>query len=145
MKSILVVCIGNICRSPMGQVLLADALPHMDVSSAGLGALVGNPADPIAAELMTARGLDVGAHRARQINQAMCLQSDLILVMDDEQRRHVEARYPFAMGKVFRLGDAARINIPDPYRRGRSAFEQALQMIDAGAQAWAERIRRIQQ
>ncbi|WP_038212307.1 low molecular weight protein-tyrosine-phosphatase [Xenophilus azovorans] len=144
MKSVLVVCIGNICRSPMGQVLLAQALPGVSVSSAGTGALAGHPADAAAQALMARRGLDLGAHRARQISPELCRQADLILAMDDTQRRHIEALYPPARGRVFRLGHVAQVDVPDPYRQGQAAFEQALELIDAGVQAWAERIRKIQ-
>jgi len=143
MKSVLVVCIGNICRSPMGQALIAAALPQLQVTSAGIGALVGEPADPLARQLMAERGLDIEAHRARQLTEQMCRQADLILVMDEAQRLHIGQRYPLARGKLFRLGEATRVDIPDPYRQGRPAFEQALQLIDAGARAWAERIRKL--
>jgi protein-tyrosine phosphatase len=143
MKSVLVVCIGNICRSPMAHILLANALPQLTVSSAGTGALIGHPADPTARELMAARGLDLSEHRARQITQPMCAQVDLILTMDDGQRRHIENNYPLTRGKVFRLAETAKLNIPDPYKMGQEAFEHALQLIDAGVETWAERIRRF--
>ncbi|MGO4606554.1 low molecular weight protein-tyrosine-phosphatase [Variovorax sp. 2RAF20] len=143
MKSVLVVCIGNICRSPMGEALIAAALPQLEVASAGVGALVGQPADPIARQLMAERGLDIEAHRARQLTNLMCQQADLILVMDEEQRLLISQRHPLTRGKLFRLGEVARVDIPDPYRLGRPAFEQALQLIDAGASAWAERIRKL--
>ena len=143
MKSVLVVCIGNICRSPMGEALIAAALPQLEVASAGVGALVGQPADPIARQLMAERGLDIESHRARQLTNLMCQQADLILVMDEEQRLQINQRYPLTRGKLFRLGEVARVDIPDPYRLGRPAFEQALQLIDAGASAWVERIRKL--
>jgi protein-tyrosine phosphatase len=143
MKSILVVCIGNICRSPMAHILLANALPQLTVTSAGTGALIGHPADPIACELMAARGLDLSQHRARQITQSMCAPVDLILTMDEGQRRHIENNYPLTRGKVFRLAETAKLNIPDPYKMGQGAFEHALQLIDAGVETWAERIRRF--
>jgi len=143
MKSVLVVCIGNICRSPMGEALIAAALPQLEVASAGVGALVGQPADPIARQLMAERGLDIEAHRARQLTNLMCQQADLILVMDEEQRLQINQRHPLTRGKLFRLGEVARVDIPDPYRLGRPAFEQALQLIDAGASAWVERIRKL--
>lgn len=143
MRSVLVVCIGNICRSPMGEALIAAALPHLKVGSAGIGALVGQPADPLARALMAERGIDIEAHRARQLTTLMCQEADLILVMDEEQRLYVNQRHPFARGKLFRLGEVARVDIPDPYRLGRPAFDQALQLIEAGANAWTERIKKL--
>ncbi|MDT4845222.1 Low molecular weight protein-tyrosine-phosphatase Ptp [compost metagenome] len=143
MKSVLVVCIGNICRSPMGEALIAAALPQIQVTSAGTGALVGHQADPIARKLMAERGIDIEAHRARQLTAQMCQQADLILAMDEAQRVHIGQRHPLTRGKLFRLGEVARVDIPDPYRMGRPAFEHALQLIADGAQAWAERIRKL--
>ena len=143
MKSVLVVCIGNICRSPMGQGLLAAAVPEVTVTSAGTGALIGEKADPIARGIMAARGVDIESHIARQINQSMCQQADLILTMDNEQRRFIEERYPLARGKVFRLTETLKLDVPDPYRRGQAAFDHAFNLIDAGATAWAERIKKF--
>lgn len=73
----------------------------------------------------------------------MCQEADLILVMDEEQRLYINQRHPFARGKLFRLGEVARVDIPDPYRLGRPAFDQALQLIEAGANAWTERIKKL--
>ncbi|RZL88654.1 MAG: low molecular weight phosphotyrosine protein phosphatase [Variovorax sp.] len=143
MRNVLVVCTGNICRSPMAEGLMAAALPGTQIHSAGLGALVDEPADPIACELMAERGIDIGGHRARQINLDMCQRADLILVMDREQRRAVEERYLFAAGKVFRLCDSSDDNVPDPYRAERDAFLRSLALIEEGAQHWAQRISRV--
>jgi protein-tyrosine phosphatase len=87
MKSILVICEGNICRSPMAEGILAAALPDTRVRSAGLNALVGNPADDIAVRLMGLRGIDISGHRAVQLSREMCLRSELVLVMSTEQRK----------------------------------------------------------
>jgi len=143
MKSILVVCIGNICRSPMAQALLARELPGVTVSSAGTGALEGYPADAMACRLMAERGLDISAHRARQIGGLQCQQNDLILTMDEGQRRYIAQRYPSAVGKIFTLGAATRTEVPDPFRQDRGAFEHALTLIETGTRAWAQRIRRL--
>lgn len=137
------VCLGNICRSPMAEGLLASALPDAEIGSAGLEALVGHPADPIACELMNERGVNLADHRARQISHELCQQADLILVMDREQRRRVEERYPFAVGKVFRLGEFSDRDVPDPYRAGRDVFGQSLSLIEDGAQEWVKRISRV--
>ncbi|MGU7811295.1 low molecular weight protein-tyrosine-phosphatase [Burkholderia sp. AW49-1] len=139
-NSILVLCIGNICRSPMAEGLLKKQLPNMTIQSAGLGALVGHPADPIAVGLLAERDIDIARHRAQFINQAICMQSDLILVMDRDQKARVEQRYPYARGKVFRLGEAGDFDIFDPYGNDRDVFEACLRLIDKGVDAWARRI-----
>jgi protein-tyrosine phosphatase len=73
----------------------------------------------------------------------MCQRADLILVMDREQRRWVEERYLFAVGKVFRLGEFGDRDVPDPYRSGRDVFSQSLSLIEDGAQEWVKRISRV--
>ena len=140
MKTVLMVCVGNICRSPMAQALLASACPGLQVISAGVGALSGRPADLTAQELMARRNIDISAHRAQQINSALAQQADLILVMDQEQRRYVRDSYPFASGKVFRLGEFSKMEIPDPYTKPREAFERSLSMISLSLDAWINRI-----
>ena len=127
----------------MAEALLMRALKDVVVTSAGTDALIGQPADPIAQDLMAARGISIEAHRARQINSLMCAQADLVLVMDVPLRRRVEAFFPSATGKVFRLGEFAKHEIPDPYRQSREAFGYSLSLIEECIDSWAERIRRI--
>ncbi|MFL5291593.1 MAG: low molecular weight protein-tyrosine-phosphatase [Myxococcales bacterium] len=133
---VLMVCTGNICRSPMAQVLLADALKKrgidVAVESAGLGALVGHPADPIAVKLMQARGLDLSGHRGRQLTREIIRSFPLILVMEKEQQRGVEQLDPSARGRVLRVGGVGNFDVPDPSRRGLAAFEVSLTLIDRG-------------
>jgi protein-tyrosine phosphatase len=143
MKSILVVCEGNICRSPMAQGLLAAALPQVQVHSAGLGAMIGSPAEETAVRLMQARGIDISAHRATQITRQMCVQADMVLVMDADQRKRLEAMYPQACGRVFRVGEYSKRDIPDPYRQPERAFRDALSLIDEGLREWLQRIHRL--
>jgi protein-tyrosine phosphatase len=126
MKTVLTVCIGNICRSPMAEGLLAAGLPHLRVVSAGTGALVGKPADATAQALMRARGIDISGHVAQQVSQMLCRQADLILVMDLAQRRYLESTYPFVRGKVFRIADTMAAGRARPLPQGDAAFERAL-------------------
>jgi protein-tyrosine phosphatase len=143
MKHILTVCIGNICRSPMAQAVLAHALPDATVASAGTSAMVGMPADEGAQRLMRARGLDIGKHRAVQLHREMCRWADLILVMDTEQKKEIEKAHPAVLGKVFRIGEHSRRDVPDPYKQGEAAFREALAIIDEGSQQWLQRIRKL--
>lgn len=143
MKSVLVLCEGNICRSPMAQVLLADALPGVDVRSAGLGALVGRPADEGAQRLVRELGLDLADHRAAQVTGEMCARAGLVLVMEASQRQRLESYYPQVSGKVFRLGHFADQEIPDPYRQGDAMFRLSLQLIRQGVDDWRTRIHKL--
>lgn len=143
MRSILVVCEGNICRSPMAEGLFAAALPQAEVRSAGLNALSGMPADDTAVRLMQGRGIDITAHRALQITRELCSQADLVLVMSTEQRKRLEEKYPFACGRTYRLGEFSKRDIPDPYRQPEWAFQESLQLIDHGVREWLQRIQKI--
>lgn len=144
MNHVLIICIGNICRSPIAEALLAVAVqkthPEVVVSSAGLGALVGRPADPMSQELMTAHGIDISAHRARQISPELVFNSDLILTMSTEQTRQLEQQYPGACGRVHRLGKWGEYDIPDPYKRPKTAFEQAFILIEQGINEWHRKL-----
>jgi protein-tyrosine phosphatase len=145
-NTILVVCVGNICRSPVAEGLLKAQLPEKTIWSAGLGALVGHAADPLAQEIAAAHGVDISGHRAQQITSWLCTQADLILVMETAHKRELESLYPFARGKVRCLGDTgndALFEVADPYRQGRSAFETAHAAIERGVAHWAGLLRRI--
>lgn len=130
------VCTGNICRSPMAEVMLAHRLAGRGlactVESAGIAALVGRPADAIACDLMKERGLDLAPHRARQLTPEIIRAFELILVMEARQQREVESMDPAARGRVQRVGRIGNFDVPDPFRRGRAAFEHALTLIDRG-------------
>lgn len=120
----------------MAEVLLARRLREKGVGavveSAGLAALVGWPADPIACEVVKARGLDLGAHRARQLTPELIRRADLVLTMEADQQRAVEELDSSARGRVHRIGRIGRFDVPDPYRQGRAAFEQSLALIERG-------------
>ncbi len=127
--NILVLCAGNLCRSPMAEGLMRQLLPAHELFSAGIYAEAGAPADPMAVALMRQLDIDISAHRARPLSRWMMCEADLVLTMDSRQQRFVCQRYPSAAGKVERLGQAEGIDIPDPYQRGLDAFELSLQLI----------------
>lgn len=141
-NKILVVCVGNICRSPTGERLLKIHLPSLTIASAGLGALVGKGADASAVSVAADHQLSLDGHCARQISGAMCREYDLILAME---RRHISKLHDLApemRGKVMLFGhwDDER-DIPDPYRKSREAFEAVYQLLDRSAQQWAQALK----
>ncbi len=127
--NILLLCTGNLCRSPMAEGLFRTWLPAHELFSAGLAAAQGEPADPLAIALMRQMGIDISAHRARSVAHWMMQEADLVLTMDGEQRDLALRRFPFAAGKVERIGEIDGIDIPDPYRRGLGAFRHSLNLI----------------
>jgi len=143
-RHILVVCVGNICRSPMAEALLKRELREQDgftVESAGLGALVGYPASEFSIELMDELDLDITAHRARQIHPDMVSAADLVLVMEAGHKRAIDDADPTARGKVHRLGEWQDKDIDDPYRQPKAAFADALEDIQEGVRLWVEKIK----
>ncbi len=141
MQHILTLCVGNICRSPIAEVLLAQQFPDKTIWSAGLDALAGNPAAPLSIEVAAAHGVDLSAHRAQQLVGWMCQRAELILVMEQGHKTQLEQQYPLVRGKVFRLGEIGKFDIADPYRQPRDAFETAYDHIARGVADWAPRIR----
>jgi protein-tyrosine phosphatase len=143
-SDIVVVCVGNICRSPMGAALMADQLgedSEITVSSAGIGALVGFPAAEHAVELMGERGIDISDHRARQLDIEIIKSTDLILVMESGHKTAIDSIDPTARGKVYRMCEWNDTDVADPYQQPKEAFAAALAMIDQGVDDWVERIR----
>jgi protein-tyrosine phosphatase len=139
-NKVLFVCIGNICRSPMAEGLFKQALREKAVCSAGISAMVGEPADPLAIQLMWEHGIDICEHRARSIAGWMISETDLIVTMDQDQKHFIEQRYPASKGKVMRIGEGGKYDVPDPYRQGLSTFRHSYNLIAEGIDQLVERI-----
>ena len=143
-NNILIVCVGNICRSPMAEYLLQHMINKkgidIRVSSAGLGALVGQAADEYAIEIMREHGIDGAAHRARQLDGDMVKQNELILVMEHWQKNEIESLYPYARGRVHLLGKWDDEEISDPYKKPKKAFVDAFERINNACDKWCSRL-----
>ena len=138
--NILVVCVGNICRSPMAETLLKHRFPNKTIDSAGVGALVGHPADPAVLEIMSKQQMDINNHVAKQVDEDLVKKADLIFTMSDGQTKWIEERWPFCRGKTFKLGHWIDKDIADPYKQDISAFKTAYQDIVDGIEQWADKI-----
>mgnify|MGYP001191988683 CR=1 FL=1 len=137
--SVLVVCAGNICRSPTAEYILKDKLKdkNIAVSSAGLTALEGKPADPTAKQLASVNNINMDSHQGRQLSTQLVAENSVILVMEQRHLNDVHSRYPEARGKTFLLGKwNDNIEIPDPYRQSQEAFEHVYTLIDSACSAW---------
>lgn len=140
-NKILVVCVGNICRSPSGEYLLKHHLPNKHIASAGVGALVGKPADKTAAEVAFEHGISLDGHVAQQLSSELCKDYDLILVMEKGHIEAVTSIAPEARGKTMLFGQwVGQKDIPDPYRQSREAFDFAYELLDESAKAWAKKL-----
>ena len=137
MFRVLMVCTGNICRSPMAEGLLKGMLPEslqsiVSVSSAGTHALVGNSAEQNAIEVMESYGIDISLHRGRLIDSDMVKPSDLILVMERRHKRYIEKMTSEAsnvhMLSKFSPDDSLK-DIFDPYGRHPEDYKRCAAVI----------------
>ncbi|WP_191621793.1 low molecular weight protein-tyrosine-phosphatase [Microbacterium caowuchunii] len=143
------VCTGNICRSPMAEVVF-----RWFAESVGLGAQVtstssgtgdwhvGEPADPRTAASLERRGYDGSRHRARQFTYADFDRNDLVVALDRSHERNLRAwaRTEADSDKVvllrsFESAPEDSLDVPDPYYAGPEAFDEVLGMIESACRA----------
>lgn len=141
-ERILVVCTGNICRSPVGERLLRRQLPNKKVDSAGTQGLTGHGADATASAVAERCGLSLAGHVARKFDAAMAREYDLILVMEQHHVEEVTKIAPEARGKVMLYGQwLGHQEVPDPYKKSEDAHRHVYDMLDKASQEWAKRLR----
>lgn len=119
---ILAICTGNICRSPAMEVMLAADLADeraFAVESAGTEAMTGWSAEPAMARLLHARGLELGRHRARQVDPDLTRRSDLILTATYAHREWIAGATPAAARRTFTLAEFAEIAADAPAELSR--------------------------
>ena len=144
---ITLVCMGNICRSPIAEAVLraefarAGLGDRVAVDSAGTGAWhIGEDADPRARAVLQRRGYAL-SHAARQFDPAWFGSRDLILALDESNLRALQRLAPDrdAAGRLRLLrsydpeADGVDLDVPDPYYGGHDGFEQVLTLIEAAA------------
>lgn len=138
MRSVLFVCTANICRSPAAEHLMRRMLARLgseervDVRSAGVMGLEGRPADPMMAQLLRRRGIDLSAHRSRGVDPAEAREATSIVVMERRHRAWFRERIPEVMGKVTLLREAldGRKDLPDPIGEKIERYEECLAVLE---------------
>ncbi|HHH2875652.1 protein tyrosine phosphatase [Klebsiella pasteurii] len=139
--SILVVCTGNICRSPIGERFLRKALPNKKIDSAGTGALVGHNADNNAIKIAAKNNLSLEGHKGQQFTSSLGRQYDLILVMEKSHIDQIDHIAPEVRGKTMLFGHwINQRNIPDPYRKSEEAFASVYELIEQAGKLWVEKL-----
>ena len=150
------VCLGNICRSPMAEVVLSDRVARagladvVEVESAGTGGWhAGGPMDERAAAQLTRAAYDASRHRARQLDPSWLERCDAVLVMDADNLADVTALWPGHDERVLRFRDLDPeagpddLDVPDPYYGEHDGFARVLAIVERTADAVVEALDRV--
>jgi len=143
-----VVCLGNICRSPMAEVVLSERVAEaglddrVEVDSCGTGDWhIGDPMDRRAAATLAAAGYDASRHRAQQFAGSWLEEYDVLLAMDAQNRSDVGGNERVLMFRDFDPVEPGS-DVPDPYYGGDSGFEEVLTMVERTSARIVEALRR---
>ena len=151
---ILIVCMGNICRSPTAEGVFREYVrrhsPELDVEIDSAGTHdyhVGEAPDPRAIKAAARRGLDLSGLRARQVEDEDFERFDLILAMDRLNHLTLLERSPPEFRERIRLfleaaGDPDVLDVPDPYYGGAKGFDEVLDLVEAAAAGLLDELRR---
>ncbi len=146
-QSVLFVCRGNICRSPLAEVyfqsLVQKESRQMTVRSAGLDTTPGKPAHAKAQAVALQHRLSLDAHATTMVHKELLDQSDLIIVMEISQKRDMHRLYPNTKGKVVLLGrfdSVGPLEIADPYSGTSEDFYSCFQQVSRCCDVLAARL-----
>ena len=152
--SILFVCYGNICRSPMAEFLFRQMLQKagvysIEVLSAGLHAFPGNRSPGEAVEVMAEVGIDMSRHRARVLTPDMAARFELVLLMDGYNLREFLTRFPLSRDKAGLLGAFSPVSpdrdIDDPYGESMESYRNCRRIIMESLEGFLAELLRLRQ
>ncbi len=145
---VLMVCTGNMCRSPLAAAILKAELTDrgaegFEVSSAGTGAWEGRPASDSALLVGMEHGLDISAHRSRHLSRQMVKDADIIFTMSRPHSERVKKLG--GDGRVFLLGEyagkkRAKAEVADPYGEPLDVYRETFEQLSAFCRKAAERL-----
>jgi protein-tyrosine phosphatase len=143
---VLMVCLGNICRSPTAEAVLrakleaAGLADRVAVDSAGTGSWhIGSPPDERSQRHAARRGYDLSALRGRQVATQDFHRFDLILAMDEDNLADLQRLVPDG-GSRAEVRLFAPVEVPDPYVGGASGFERVLDLVESASDAWVKNL-----
>lgn len=146
-QSVLFVCKGNICRSPLAEVYFQSLVKkegrQMSVRSAGLETTPGKPAHANAKAVALQHRLSLDEHATTQVHKELLDQSDLIIVMEIVQKNRIHRLYPKTKGKVVLLGrfdSIGSLEIADPYSGTSEDFHSCFQQVSRCCDVLAARL-----
>lgn len=147
-RRILLVCTGNLCRSPMAAGLLRHRLKtagldeSYEIRSAGTRGVTGRLASAYARQVMADRGIDITRHRAREIDGKTVEQADLILVMTKAHREAILAEFPEARSRTYLLSEmiGKHYDIADPYGASLTHYEYCAEDLSSIIESGFEHI-----
>lgn len=145
----LVVCTGNTCRSPMGEMLLKQQLSEkldcpidnleengIQVLSAGIAAMPGGQPSPQSVDAMAQRGIDLSPHSSQPVSESMVKSADIILTMTNTHRAALLHQWPELHGRTHVVNQDGS-DVSDPIGHGAEVYEQCALQIEKQMEAWS--------
>ncbi len=148
---ILMVCLGNICRSPLAEGILKSKLDsnNFSIDSAGTGHWhVGDSPDQRSIKVAKKYGIDISNQRGRQFSSGDFNDFDIIYVMDNENKRNVLGLAPDEKSKekvkliLNELFENENVDVPDPYHGGEYDFEHVFKLLDEASEIISKKLQK---
>lgn len=139
--TVLFVCTGNSCRSPMAEGIFRAKIPDeyknkIRVWSAGTGSFDGSPSSRLAIEVCSEKGIDISSHRSQALRKHHLAQSDIVFVMEKEHLKFIHELFPNYMENAYLLkafdcekNNRRKIEIPDPIGKNKRFYEKVFREL----------------